>query len=99
MDAKHRALGELYDKLDESIDSFVEIMLGKFGRPEFQETFSIEFDNPKTLDMDLYLAQFKEFLFQMSSLLDPIKDSDLLNKRDEILGDVNHTLYLLSLKF
>ena len=99
MDAKHRALGELYDKLDESIDSFVEIMLGKFGRPEFQETFSIEFDNPKTLDMDLYLAQFKEFSFQMSSLLDPIKDSDLLNKRDEILGDVNHTLYLLSLKF
>lgn len=99
MDAKHRALGELYDKLDESIDDFVETMLGKFGRPEFQETFSIEFDNPKTLDMDLYLAQFKEFLFQMNSILDPVKDSDLLNKRDEILGDVNHTLYLLSLKY
>jgi hypothetical protein len=98
-DARHRALGELYGLLDEAIDDFVETMLGKYGRPEFQPTFSIEFDNPKTLVIEGYLEQFKEFLFSLTQTLDPVKDTDLLNKRDEILGDVNHTLYLLTLKF
>ena len=99
-DAIHRALGELYSKLDGHIDNFVETMIGKDGmRPDFGETFSIEFDNPNTLDIKIYLSQFKDFLYQLTNALDPIKDSDLLNMRDEILGDVNHTLYLLTLKY
>jgi len=100
-DAIHRALGELYELLDDSIDDFVETMIGKpeYGRPEFGDTFSIEFDNPQTLVIQEYLAQFKDFLFQLTQALDPVKDSDLLNKRDEILGHVNHTLYLLALKY
>lgn len=99
LDAKHRALGDLYEKLDGAIDDFVETMIGKMGRPEFDGTFSIEFDNPKTLDIRNYLEQFKTFLFDLTNQLDPVKDTDLLNKRDEILGDVNHTLYLLTLKY
>lgn len=99
-DAIHRALGELYSKLDGHIDNFVETMIGKDGmRPDFGETFSIEFDNPNTLDIKVYLSQFKDFLFQLTKALDPIKDTDLLNMRDEILGHVNHTLYLLTLKY
>jgi hypothetical protein len=100
-DAIHRALGELYELLDDSIDDFVETMIGKpeYGRPNFGDTFSIEFDNPQTLVIQEYLAQFKDFLFQLTQALDPVKDSDLLNKRDEILGHVNHTLYLLTLKY
>jgi hypothetical protein len=100
-DAQHRALGELYEALDGHIDNFIETMIGKpeYGRPEFDATFSIEFDNPKTLDIKVYLSQFKDFLFQLTQALDPIRDTDLLNKRDEILGDVNHTLYLLTLQY
>jgi len=100
-DAQHKALGKLYELLDEHIDDFVETMIGKpeYGRPEFGETFSIEFDNPKTLDIKVYLSQFKDFLFQLSKALDPIRDTDLLNKRDEILGEVNHTLYFLTLQY
>ena len=100
-DAQHRALGSLYESLGDKIDTFVETMIGKpeYGRPDFGETFSIEFDNPETLDIVIYLSQFKDFLFQLSKALDPIKDTDLLNMRDEILGSVNHTLYLLTLKY
>jgi hypothetical protein len=98
-DAEHRALGELYELLDGQIDDFVETMIGKSGRPEFESSFSIEFDNPKTLDIKIYLSQFKDFLFQLTQALDPIRDTDLLNKRDEILGHVNHTLYLLTLQY
>ena len=100
-DAQHRALGELYELLDGQIDDFVETMIGKpeYGRPEFDTTFSIEFDSPKTLDIKVYLSQFKDFLYQLTQALDPIRDTDLLNKRDEILGEVNHTLYFLTLKY
>jgi hypothetical protein len=51
------------------------------------------------LDIKVYLSQFKDFLFQLTQALDPIRDTDLLNKRDEILGEVNHTLYLLTLQY
>jgi len=100
-DAIHRGLGDLYESLDDLVDDFVETMIGKpeYGRPDFGPTFSIEFDNPKTLDIKVYLSQFKDFLFELTKVLDPIKDTDLLNKRDEILGQVNHTLYLLTLQY
>jgi hypothetical protein len=100
-DAQHRALGNLYELLGDKIDNFVETMIGKpeYGRPDFGPTFSIEFDNPKTLDINIYLSQFKDFLFELTKVLNPIKDSDLLNLRDEILGSVNQTLYLLTLKY
>jgi hypothetical protein len=95
----HKYLGKLYEKLDASIDEFVETMIGKpeYGRPQYGETFSIEFDNPDTLDIQVYLAQFKDFLYQLTQALDPVKDTDLLTIRDTILGDVNHTLYFLTL--
>jgi hypothetical protein len=34
-DAKHRSYGGIYDSLGGNIDKFVEIMMGKQGRPEF----------------------------------------------------------------
>jgi hypothetical protein len=96
---QHKYLGKLYDKLNESIDEFIETMIGhpEYGRPNYGETFSIEFDNPATNDIFLYLSQFKDFLYQLTQALDPIKDTDLLTIRDTILGDVNHTLYFLTL--
>jgi hypothetical protein len=35
----------------------------------------------------------------MTEQLDPKYDSDLLNIRDEILGDINQTKYRLTLKY
>jgi hypothetical protein len=40
-----------------------------------------------------------EFLVGMTEQLDPKYDSDLLNIRDEILGDINQTKYRLTLKY
>jgi DNA-binding ferritin-like protein len=42
-DAKHRAYGEIYDSLTENIDTFVEVIMGKQGRVEFEPEFSIMF--------------------------------------------------------
>jgi hypothetical protein len=96
----HKYLGKLYDKLNDSIDEFIETMIGhpEYGRPSYGETFSIEFDNPSTNDIFLYLSDFKSFLYQLTGALDPVKDTDLLTIRDTILGQVNHTLYFLTLQ-
>ena len=42
-DAKHRAYGGIYDSLGETIDTFTEAMMGKYGRVEFDPEFSIMF--------------------------------------------------------
>ena len=42
------------------------------------------------------LFEFREFLVDMNQTFDSKRDSDLLNIRDEILGDVNQFLYLLT---
>ena len=41
------------------------------------------------------LIQFREFLNSMTT---NIKDTDLLTIRDELLADLNQTLYLMDLK-
>ena len=39
-----------------------------------------------------------DFLMDLSNKYDSTRDSDLLNIRDEIMGEINKLKYLLSLK-
>ena len=98
-DAKHKAYGEIYDSLTESIDKFVEIMMGKQGRVEFDPEFSIMFQDIKNLSIQNFLDGITEFLVGMTDQLDNRYDTDLLNIRDEILGDINQLKYRLTLKY
>jgi beta-xylosidase len=61
-DAKHRAYGEIYDTLGDLIDSFVESMMGKYGRPEFESEFSIMFQDLKSLSVQNFIDGITEFL-------------------------------------
>jgi len=98
-DAKHKAYGEIYDSLTESIDKFVEIMMGKQGRVEFDPEFSIMFQDIKNLSVQNFLDGITEFLVGMTDQLDNRYDTDLLNIRDEMLGDINQLKYRLTLKY
>ena len=98
-DAKHRLYGDVYDSLGGMIDSFVEIMMGKNGRPEFVEEASISFKDISTINMQTFLDDIVEFLVGMSDMLDDRYDTDLLNLRDEMLALINKTKYLLTLKY
>jgi hypothetical protein len=97
-DAKHRAYGEIYDTLGDLIDSFVESMMGKYGRPEFESEFSIMFQDLKSLSVQNFIDGITEFLVIMTEQLDTKYDTDLLNLRDEMLASVNKLKYLLTLK-
>jgi hypothetical protein len=98
-DAKHKAYGEIYDSLTGNIDKFVEIMMGKQGRVEFDPEFSIMFQDIKSLSIQNFLDGITEFLVGMTDQLDNRYDTDLLNIRDEMLGDINQLKYRLTLKY
>lgn len=94
--ARHKAYGEIYDLLDDLVDTFVEIHMGKYGRPKF-DTMNVELNSMKNVKVNDLINNAIEFLNGLSNQLDP-KDTDLLNIRDEMLGELNKLKYLLTLK-
>lgn len=100
--AQHKATDELYSNLNSSIDSFVEILLGKTGtRVNLTGTKSIPLlDYTDVTNFKQEIERYKQYLIDMtlSSGLDSKRDTDLINTRDEILGHLNQFTYLLTFK-
>ena len=100
--SQHKATDELYSELNSSIDSFVEIMLGKNGtRVNLTGTKSIPLlDYTDLSGFKKEVELYKTFLINMDN--DPNLKSnintDLMNVRDEILGHLNQFTYLLTFK-
>ena len=94
--ARHKAYGEIYDSLDDTIDTFMETYMGKKGRPKF-DTINIELKSMKNVKINDFIGEAINFLNGLTSELDE-KDTDLLNIRDEMLGELNKLKYLLTLK-
>ena len=99
----HKATDELYGKINENMDKFMEIFLGKLNgkRINHIKPISIIYVNSKD-QMKKCIENFKSFLVGMDKSLksdtnSEMTNSDLLNIRDEILGDLNQFLYLLTL--
>ena len=100
--AQHKATDELYANLNTNIDTFVEIMLGKTGgrvNLTGQKTLPL-FDYTNVNDFTKEVNKYKEFLIAMNrdDGLNITNNSDLLNVRDEILGNLNQFTYLLTFK-
>jgi DNA-binding ferritin-like protein len=100
--SQHKATDELYNNLNENIDLFVEIMLGKKGdRVNLTGQKSLPLMDYKNLsDFKKEIEKYKTFLINMNkdAGLNITNNSDLLNVRDEILGNLNQFTYLLTFK-
>ena len=97
--SRHNAYGRIYGELDGNIDDFVETLMGKQGRFELpNEGAELKLFNLKSLEINSFIGTILEFLMGLGETLDAKKDSDLLNIRDEIMGNVNQLKYLLTLK-
>lgn len=95
--AQHKATDELYSKLNDHIDTFIEIMLGKEeGRIHMLEKRIDLLDASNTGNFKQRIYEYRDFLKDINLYFDEHRDSDLLNVRDEILGDINQFLYLLT---
>jgi hypothetical protein len=96
--SQHKATDELYEKMGNSTDTFVEIMMGKDeSRIKMLEKRIDLLDESNTRDFKQRIYEYREFLTDMNMYFNEKKDTDLLNIRDEILGHVNQFLYLLTL--
>ena len=95
--ARHKATDALNDSLLESSDKFVEVYFGRYGRPKTIKD-TIEYKNMSEQEYEKYLADFTTFLEKELPKMLKQTDTDLLNIRDEILGSINQTKYLLTLK-
>lgn len=96
--AQHKATDELHEKLSEHVDKFVEILLGKDeSRIDKLKPASVLLVVKHTDAFKDQIYHYREYLTQMNKCFDPAVDSDLLNVRDEILGDLNQFLYLMTL--
>lgn len=97
---EHKATDELYESFNGRMDEFVETMLGKTGkRVNLSSVKSIPFyDYSNVTKFKQCIEIFKTYLVNMSNAAyfkNPA-NSDLLNIRDEILGDLNKFTYLLT---
>lgn len=95
--SKHKAYGKIYDTLGDLIDTFVESMMGKYGRPQFESEFSIMFQDISHISIQKFMDGITEFLVAITDELDSKYDTDLLNLKDEMLSEINKLKYLLTL--
>jgi hypothetical protein len=99
--ATHKATDKLYSKLNENMDKFMEVLLGKTQiRMNFLNEKSISLIDLNSKEKLIEkVNQFKGYLVGLTNnkMIQRMSNTDLLNIRDEILGDMNQFLYLLSL--
>ena len=101
--SQHKATDKLYSVLNDSIDTFVEIMLGKNGGTRLNFTGKTSLPlmaYTDIIDFKKEVERYKDFLIGMSNdaTLCADSNSDLMNTRDEILGQLNQFTYLLTFK-
>jgi hypothetical protein len=84
--------------MSSSVDTFVEVMLGKDQSRFSSLNHRIELiEESNTKDLKGRIYEYREFLTDMDTYLNEKKDSDLLSIRDDILVEINQFLYLLTL--
>jgi DNA-binding ferritin-like protein len=96
--AEHKATDELYSSLNENIDKFVEVLLGKNGtRLNMKGKNIIILDPSTTEELKKIIYGYRDLLEKKLENFIPIDgNTDLYNIRDEILSDLNQFLYLLT---
>jgi len=95
--ARHKGLGKAYDGINDLVDEFVEVCIGKYGR-EILQPCAIQLHSKNEVKIEDALNEMIQFLTQLNGTLNTENDSDLLNIRDSMLGAINQTKYLFTLK-
>lgn len=96
--ARHKASDELYASISDLADQFMETYMGKYGRPKQPSTTKL---TVRSLTDKTIIEYYKSCISLLEG--DFVKaltkeDTDLFNIRDEILGALKKTLYLMTLQ-
>jgi hypothetical protein len=93
--ARHKATDDLTAALDTNIDAFVESYMGRYGRPSVSG--SIKLHNFSESAAKSFVARETTYLQTVLPRKIGKDDTDLLNLRDTILGDLTKVSYLFTL--
>jgi DNA-binding ferritin-like protein len=96
--ARHKGADDLVESVIDLSDKFMEVYMGKYGRPNKSSSKTIAYSIKHYTDKEIveYIKTSIKTLDNLSQQISP-KDTDLLNIRDEVLGKLNQTLYLFTL--
>lgn len=94
--ARHKATDDLTLALDTNIDAFVESYMGRYGRPSVSG--SIKLHNFSEAAAKAFVARETKYLERDLPRKIGKGDTDLLNLRDTILGDLTKVSYLFTLQ-
>ena len=96
--SRHKATDNVIEALDASIDKYVEVYMGKYGRMKMNSsTGSISVRNLSEASVINFIKRC--ILYLNTDLVKKLKenDTDLVNIRDEMLAELNQLLYLFTL--
>jgi hypothetical protein len=93
--ARHKATDDLTAALDLNIDAFVESYMGRYGRPKVSG--GIKLHNFSESAAKKFVAKEAKYLETELPRKIGKGDTDLLNLRDTILGDLTKVSYLFTL--
>jgi len=91
--SRHKATDQFGEKLLGLVDKFVEVFIGRYKLKPNLSTIEINAHYMTDSGAEDLLKHARTSLQKME-----LKDSDLLTIRDELLAEVNQTLYLYQLK-
>lgn len=97
--SRHVASDKLFGKISDNIDKFVEVYIGRYGRPKLShKDLDCTLQNFNDSTIITFLDKFINYLDKDIFAFVSKTDTDLLNIRDEMVGDLNQTKYLFTLK-
>ena len=96
--SRHKATDGVIDALDEHIDKYVEVYMGKYGRPRLTaRTNTVKLQNLSEASIIRFIKACIHVLTnELTKGLKPT-DTDLVNLRDEMLAELDQLLYLFTL--
>jgi hypothetical protein len=92
---RHMASDRFDDVLESLVDKFMEVFIGKYQIKPMLHKLSIEDSFITDKGIESAYKQTRDILSEMQK---NIPDTDLLNIRDELVGEINKNLYLFTLK-
>jgi hypothetical protein len=94
--SRHVSSGTLFDRVIETTDTFMEIYFGKYGKGSIS---SVDCSADLLSDSEI-ISFLKEAIMFLKDLVKngylKESDTDLLNIRDELVGEINKTFYLFT---
>jgi len=94
--SNHKATNKLFENISDLIDSFIEKYMGAFSRPVLKSGTSIPIQN---MSKSKYIKLLKQAQDYLRGDLEKViaKNTELLNIRDEMLAELDQSLYFATL--